>query len=58
MASENSLRDGLQSAAVHAYGEQRAGELGKRLNEIARWLRLVQDQPFDLLDEEPDADGR
>jgi len=58
MATEDSLREGLRAAAVRAYGEQRAGELAKRLGEIARWLSLVEQQPLDLLDEEPDSNGR
>jgi len=58
MATEDSVREGLRDAAVQAYGEQRAGELTKRLGEIAHWLSLVEQQPLDLLDEEPDSNGR
>ncbi|MFI5265960.1 MAG: hypothetical protein ACHQ7M_01145 [Chloroflexota bacterium] len=58
MASEESLRERLQVAAAQAYGEQRAGELTKRLGEISRWLALIEQQPLDLLAEAPDGDGR
>jgi len=57
MAAEDSLREGLRVSAARAYGEQRAGEMSKRLGEIAHWLRLVEQQPLDLLDEEPDNNG-
>lgn len=55
MPSEDTLRRTLQAAAVQAYGQQRAAELSSRLTDIAHWLSLVQSQPLDLLDEEPDA---
>lgn len=57
MPSEETLRRGLQAAAVEAYGQERAAELSRRLDDIARWLALVQSQPLDLLDEEPDGHG-
>ena len=58
IAGEDSVREGLEAAAARTYGEQRAGELSKRLGEIAHWLTLVGEEPLDLLDEEPDSSGR
>jgi hypothetical protein len=58
VADEAAIRALLDGAAVEVYGEQRARELGGRLNEIARWLWLIEQQPLDLLDEEPDNGGR
>ncbi len=52
--AEQSLRDLLRQAAVKSYGEQRASELDKRLASIAHWLWLIDQEPLDLLDEEPD----
>jgi hypothetical protein len=57
MPSEETLRRALEAAAVEAYGQQRAAELSRRLTDVARWLTLVQSQPLDLLDEEPDGHG-
>lgn len=57
MPSEEALRRGLQAAAVEAYGQERATELSRRLDEIGHWLSLVQSQQLDLLDEEPDGHG-
>jgi hypothetical protein len=54
MMAEQSLRDLLRQAAVKSYGEQRASELDKRLATIAHWLWLIDQEPLDLLDEEPD----
>jgi len=50
-------KDELGQLAVARYGQQRAQELEKRLQKIARWIALIQQQPLDLLDEVPD-DGR
>lgn len=58
MDSEASIHTQLQQAAVGAYGQQRAAELDKRLADVAHWLWLIGQQPLDLLDEEPDSDGR
>lgn len=57
MASEDALRERLHAAAANAYGPERAAELGGRLSDLAQWLRLVEDQPLDLLDEEPDTNA-
>jgi hypothetical protein len=57
MQSEDTLRTLLQEAAVRSYGERRASELSGRLAEIARWMALIDQQPLDLLDEEPEANG-
>jgi hypothetical protein len=51
---EAATRSELRRMAEAAYGAQRAAELETRLGEIARWLRLIDEQPLDLLDEEPD----
>ncbi len=55
---EEHIRAALQEAAQRTYGQQRASELDKRLGEIARWLALIEQQPLDLLDEEPEDNGR
>jgi hypothetical protein len=55
---EEDIRAALQEAAQRTYGQQRAIELDRRLGEVARWLALIEQQPLDLLDEEPDDDGR
>ena len=55
--SEESLGALLHQAAVASYGDQRADELAKRLGEVAHWLWLIEQQPLDLLDEEPDHGG-
>ena len=51
-------REDLEAMAGRLYGSRRTAELGTRLAEIAHWLELVEQQPLDLLDEEPDANGR
>jgi hypothetical protein len=58
MLSEESIRRQLEAAARELYGSERARELSKRLGEIARWTRLIDQQPLDVLDEEPDDNGR
>ena len=57
MAAEDALRSQLQDAAAQRFGEERAAELSHKLGDVARWLRLIERQPLDLLDEEPDRDG-
>lgn len=56
-ASEQDILFDLQQAATRTHGPERAAELAKRLADIAHALWLVAQQPFDLLDEEPDRDG-
>ncbi len=49
--------DALRQAAELAYGRQRAKELETKIAEVASWLKIVDEQPLDLLDEEPDPNA-
>jgi hypothetical protein len=49
--------ESLGQAAAAAYGESRAAELQAKIAEVAGWMKLVDEQPLDLLDEEPDPSG-
>ncbi|HLG72763.1 MAG TPA: hypothetical protein VK009_20275 [Chloroflexota bacterium] len=51
------FEESLRQAAIAAYGEARAAELKGKLAEVGRWLELVDGEPLDLLDEEPDTNG-
>ena len=44
----------LRQAAELRFGTERAAELAGKLADVARWLELIDQQPLDLLDEEPD----
>jgi hypothetical protein len=56
--SEQTILAELQESASRTHGALRAAELSQRLADTAHALWLVAQQPFDLLDEEPDRDGR
>lgn len=56
--TEPAILDELRRSAAANYGAERAGELEKRLADTAHALWLIAQQPLDLLDEEPDRDGR
>jgi hypothetical protein len=55
--SEQAILAELRQLAALNYGGERAAELDPRLADAAHALWLIAQQPFDLLDEEPDRDG-
>lgn len=57
MTTEETVRAALHDQAIRAYGEQRSAQLEPRLAQLAGWIALIEQQPLDLLDEDPD-DGR
>lgn len=56
-SSQESLREELERAALARWGEDRLDALRPGLQNMARDLWLVAQQPLELLDEAPDLFG-
>ena len=56
--TEVAVLEALRADARNTFGQERAGQIDGRLSLAAHWIWLVAQQPLDLLDEEPDANGR
>ena len=52
--NEQAFHDQLHRAAIATYGDERAAQLDAKLKELSAQLALIDQQPLDLLDEEPD----
>jgi hypothetical protein len=57
MPQQSDILARLRQAAAARFDVERAAELEAHLIDVARWLDLIEEQPLDLLGEEPD-DGR
>lgn len=57
MRPEERIVQSLRDAAARAYGQGRADELQPKLDEVGRWIARIEQQPLDLLNEEPDTNG-
>lgn len=51
---EDEARRELSEAAAQRWGRERLPALDRTIEQTARWLWLVSQEPLDPLDEEPD----